>query len=80
MTHQVQTSFFENCHLSNNRQYPGNFYQVIINGEDGESHEYEVEADTYAEATRQAEAFAMSLMIDITYIECYPCNYNFQNI
>ena len=39
--------------------------------EDGESYEYEVEADTFADATKQAENFAMDLMVDITYIECY---------
>lgn len=71
MTHQVQTSFFENCHLSSNHLYPSNFYQVVVNTEDGESYDYEVEADTFAEATQQAEQFALDLMVDITYIECY---------
>ncbi len=72
MTHQVQTaSLFTNAHLSNHRYYPGNFYQVVVNTEEGESYQYEVEADTFAEATRQAEELAMDLMVDITYIECY---------
>lgn len=71
MTHPVQTSFIENCHLSNNRFFCGNFYQVIVNTEEGESYDYEVEADSFAEATQQAEQFAMDLMVDITYIECY---------
>ncbi len=71
MTHSVQTSLFNKSRLYSNRYYPGNFYQVVINTEDGESYEYEVEADTFADATRQAEQFAMDLMVDITYIECY---------
>ncbi len=71
MTHSVQTSFIEKSHLYSKRYYPGNYYQVVINTEDGESYEYEVEADTFADATRQAEQFAMELMVDITYIECY---------
>ncbi len=29
-----------------------NLYRVVINGEEGESYEYEVEADSYAEASR----------------------------
>ena len=50
--------------------YPGN-YNVVINCEDGEFYEYEVEADTFAEATEIAENMALDLMADITYIEVY---------
>lgn len=71
MTHPVQTPLFNKTRLSHNRYFSSNFYQVVINTEDGESYEYEVEADSYAEATRIAEDFAMDLMVDITYIECY---------
>ena len=72
MTHPVQTSSsFNKSRLFSNRYYSGNLYQVIVNTEDGESYEYEVEADTCADATRQAENFALYLMVDITYIECY---------
>ena len=49
----------------------GNFYSVVVNTEDGESYDYEVEADTFAEATKIAEGFANDLMVDITYIEVY---------
>ena len=60
----------------------GNLYQVVVrsalgtlrsskNTEEGESYEYEVEADTFAKATEIAEGFANDLMVDITYIECY---------
>lgn len=52
MTHSVQTSFIEKSHLYSKRYYPGNYYQVVINTEDGESYEYEVEADTFADAIR----------------------------
>ncbi len=72
MTHSVQTSsFFSKSRLYNKRYYCGNLYQVVVNTEDGESYEYEVEADNFADATSQAENFAMDLMVDITYIECY---------
>ena len=47
-----------------------NLYRVVINGEDGESYEYEVEADSYAEASRQGESLACG-MVDIQYIEVY---------
>lgn len=71
MTHSVQTSsHFNKSNVFNNR-YCGNIYQVIVNTEDGERYEYEVEADTLADATKQAENFALDLMVDITYIECY---------
>ena len=51
MTHNIQTSVFTSGRLSNHRRYPGNFYTVVVNTEEGESFEYEVEADTFAEAT-----------------------------
>lgn len=48
-----------------------NLYQVVINGEDGEYLEYEIEADSYAEASAKAEMLAADAMVDITYIEAY---------
>ena len=48
-----------------------NLYQVIINGEDGEYLEYEIEADSYAEASAKAEMLAADAMVDISYIEAY---------
>ena len=55
MTHPVQTSsLFNKSRLYSNRYYCGNLYQVVVNTEDGESYEYEVEADTFADATKQA--------------------------
>lgn len=72
MTHTVQTSsLFSKSRLYSTRYYPGNLYQVVVNTEEGESYEYEVEADTFAQATEQAENFANDLMADITFIECY---------
>lgn len=71
MTASVQTSMFSRNRLFNKRYYSGNLYTVYVNTEDGESHEYEVEADSFAEATRQAEEMAYSLYVDITYIEVY---------
>ena len=71
MTASVQTSMFSRTRLYNKRYYSGNLYTVYVNTEDGECHEYEVEADNFTEATRQAEEMAYSLYIDITYIEVY---------
>ena len=71
MTHSIQTSFFTHSRLYNKRHYMGNLYQVIVNTEEGESYEYEVEADTFAQATEIAEGLANDLMADITYIEVY---------
>ena len=75
MVHTVQTSMFTHGRLYNKRYYPGNFYQVIVNTEEGESYEYEVEADTFAEATKIAEGLANDLMTDITFIEVYNEEY-----
>ena len=69
MTHNIQTSIFTRGRLHSH--YAGNLYTVVVNTEDGEYYEYEIEADTFAEATAQAEEMANSLMTDITYIEVY---------
>ena len=47
-----------------------NLYKVVINGEEGESFEFEVEADSFAEASSQGEDLAAGL-VDIQYIEVY---------
>ncbi len=47
-----------------------NLYKVVVNGEEGEYYEYEVEADSYAEASRQGEELAAG-MVDIQYLEVY---------
>lgn len=62
---------FSRNRLYSKRYYSGNLYTVYVNTEDGESHEFEVEADNFAEATRHAEDMAYSLCTDITYIEVY---------
>ena len=71
MTQNVQTSVFTRSRLYSKRYYPGNIYSVVINCEDGEYYEYEVEADTFAKATEQAEQMAMDLMADITFVAVY---------
>ena len=71
MTQNVQTSIFTHCRLYSKHKYMGNIYSVVINCEDGEFYEYEVEADTFAEATKIAEDMALDLMADITFIEVY---------
>ncbi len=52
-------------------EHSSNLYQVVINGEDGEYLEYEIEADSYAEASAKAEMLAADALVDITYIEAY---------
>ncbi len=47
-----------------------NLYKVVVNGEDGEYYEFEVEAESFAEASRQGEELAAG-MVDIQYIEVY---------
>lgn len=76
MTHSVQSAtLFNHGRIFNRRYYPANFYQVVINTEDGEYYEYEVEADNFAQATEQAEEMASSLCEDITFIEVYDLDY-----
>lgn len=73
MTHSVQKSeLFNHVRLNNGKRYPsGSFFQVVVNTEEDGSYEYEVEADTFAEATKIAEEMAYSLSVDISYIEIY---------
>jgi len=71
MSHNVQTSIFSNTRLYSKRYFIGDLYQAVINTEDGESYEYEVEADTFHDATELAEQYAYSLGVEITYIEVY---------
>ena len=71
MTQSVQTSVFTHSRLYSKRYYPGNIYNVVINCEDGEYYSYEVEADSFNEATKIAEEMALDLMADITFIEVY---------
>ena len=71
MTQSVQTSVFTHSRLYSKRYYPGNIYNVVINCEDGEYYSYEVEADSFNEATKIAEEMALELMADITFIEVY---------
>ena len=71
MTQTIQTSVFTRSRLYGKRYFPGNIYNVVVNCEDGEFYEYEVEADTFAEATEIAEDMANDLMADITFIEVY---------
>jgi phosphoribosylformylglycinamidine (FGAM) synthase PurS component len=71
MTQNVQTSLLSHSRIYSEQSYPGNIYNVVINCEDGEYYEYEIEADTFAQATEIAEQMANDLMADITYIEVY---------
>ena len=47
-----------------------NLYRVIVNGEEGEFYEYEVEADSFSDASRQGESLAAG-MVDVQFIEVY---------
>lgn len=47
-----------------------NLYRVVVNGEDGEYYEYEVEADSFSDASRQGESLAAG-MVDVQFIEVY---------
>ena len=52
-------------------EYSYNLYRAVINGEDGECLDYEIEADSYGEASAKAEMLAADAMVDITFIEIY---------
>ena len=71
----VNTVFTSEYHFNKRSrrqvELASNLYQVIINGEDGEHLEYEIEADSYAEASAKAEMLAADAMVDISYIEAY---------
>lgn len=47
-----------------------NLYRVVVNGEEGEYYEYEVEADSFSDASSQGESLAAG-MVDVQYIEVY---------
>lgn len=47
-----------------------NLYRVVVNGEGGEYYEYEVEADSFSDASRQGESLAAG-MVDVQFIEVY---------
>lgn len=71
MTHNIQkSSLFTHAKLQDGKN-PFQIFQVVINTEDGESFEYEVEADSFSEAAAVAEDMANSLEEDISYIEVY---------
>lgn len=73
MTHTAVHSEFVSMGFNRKRRaaFPHNIFQVVVNGEDGECAEYEVEADSYAEATAIAENLASDSMINISVIEVY---------
>ena len=72
MTTSVQTlPLFKSGRLYRQKYYMDNLYTVIVNTEDGESVEYEIEAGSFAEATKQAEDMANDVLGDITYVEVY---------
>lgn len=72
MTSSIQSqSLFNHSKLFSRKKYPSRFFQVVVNTEEDGSYEYEVEADTFAEATAIAEEMANSLSVDILFIEVY---------
>lgn len=50
-----------------------NVFQVVVEDWDGESHDFEVSAEDYAEAAQQAESIAWSEGIDINTIHVIKC-------
>ena len=73
MTHTAVHSEFVSMGFNRKRRvsFPHFIYLVGVNGEECEYAEYEVEADSYAEATAMAENLAADSMINISYIEVY---------
>lgn len=73
MVHTTLTSDFRFSTRSERRlnRWASHLYQVTINGEDGEYLSYEIEADSYSEASAKAEMLAADAMVDISYIEAF---------
>ena len=57
--------------IRSHRRINKDLYMVIVNGEEGEYYEYEIEAESYAEASEIAESLAADNMVNIQYIEAY---------
>ena len=47
------------------------YYQLIINGEDGNYEEHEIEATSFEEAEALAQSYANESSLDITFVELY---------
>ena len=72
MTHTIlQNEYVFGKRSTKQVEYSYNLYRAVINGEDGECLDYEIEADSYAEASAKAEMLAADAMVDITFIEIY---------
>jgi len=74
MVYTTLTSELRFGSRTNNKRstrYSNNIYQVVVNDFDGETAEYEIMADSIAEASSIAEQRAAEDHIDINYIEVY---------
>ena len=70
MTTSIQTSAIISQFGKRTGRRTG-FYQVVVNGEDGNYQEYEIEASSEADAREQADRIAQSEMMDVIYVEVY---------
>ena len=57
--------------IRSHRRINKDLYMVIVNGEEGEYYEYEIEAESYAQASEIAESLAADNLVNIQYIEAY---------
>ena len=57
--------------IRSRRHINKDLFQVIVNGEEGEYYEYEIEAESFSEASEIAENLVSDNMINIQYIEVY---------
>ena len=57
--------------IRSHRHINKDLYTVIVNGEEGEYYEYEIEAESYAQASEIAESLAADNLVNIQYIEAY---------
>lgn len=69
MTSSIQSSAIQSSYAYNKRHAASKYYSVVVNTED-DSYEYEVEANSYKEASEKAQNIA-STMTDVTYVEIY---------
>lgn len=57
--------------IRSHRRINKDLYMVIVNGEEGEYYEYEIEAESYTQASEIAESLAADNLVNIQYIEAY---------
>lgn len=70
MVHTTLNSVLQSG-IRSHRHINKDLYMVVVNGEEGEFYQYEIEAESYAQASEIAESLAADNMVNIQFIEAY---------